>query len=89
RSGALSPQAFITEVAKVGDFYVVEGDSLWGMPRKITGDFVAHQTRPNPGDIRQVFLDSPGGPIFTRALDAVRHAQREWTPQADVAFGYV
>ncbi|MFL1549946.1 DUF4329 domain-containing protein [Pseudomonas sp. D47] len=89
RSGALSPQAFITEVAKAGKLYVIEGDQTWGQPRQITANFVPNQFRPNAGDIRQVFFDSPCGPIFTRALDAVRYAQRAWKPHTDVAFGYV
>lgn len=89
RSGALSPQAFVTEVAKAGDFFVVDGDRLWGPPRKIVADFVVNQARPNAGDIRAVFFDPPCGPIFTQAFDAVRYAQRMWKPQGNVAFGYV
>ena len=89
RSGALSPQAFIIETAKAGELRVVKGDSVWGEPRKITAGFVPYQTRPQPGDIRQVFADAPCGPIFTQAYDAVRYAQRHCAPQTDVAFGYV
>ena len=90
RSGALSPQAFISELAKAGELCVVRGSPIWGAPRKIAANnFVANQYRHNPGDIRQVLFDSPCGPIFTRALDAVRYAQRMWVPQIDVAFGYV
>lgn len=89
RSGALTPQAFVTQVAKAGELRVVEGSKLWGAPRQVTQDFVANQFIPNPGDIRQVFLDPPCSPIFTRAFDAVRYAQRLSQPQADLAFGYV
>lgn len=89
RSGVLTPQAFVTTVASLGELCVVKGGWFWGPARRITGAFTVPNTAPNPGDIRQVLFDSPCGPIFTRALDAVRYAQRLWTPQVDVAFGYV
>ena len=89
RSGALSPQAFVTEVAKAGDLYVAKGDPVWGMPRQIKTEFLAGVGELQAREIRQVPFDSPCGPIFTRALDAVRYAQRLWKPQAEVAFGYV
>ena len=89
RSGALLPQGFISEVAKAGNLSVIEGDRVWGPPRKLSGNFVANVPAANPGDIRAVFMDAPCSPIFTRAADAVRYAQRLWSPQADVAFGYV
>ncbi|WP_219266602.1 DUF4329 domain-containing protein [Pseudomonas sp. Xaverov 259] len=89
RSGALTPLEFVTEVAKAGELSVVKGDRVWGQPRRIRGELEASKTPPNPGDIRQVLFDSPCGPIFTRALDAVRYAQRMAKPQADVSFGYV
>ncbi|QXI59923.1 DUF4329 domain-containing protein [Pseudomonas sp. OE 28.3] len=89
RSGTLSPQDFITEVVKAGNLSVIEGDGVWGPPRKLVGDFVANIPPTHPGDIRAVFMDAPCSPIFTRAVDAVRYAQRLWKPQTEVAFGYV
>lgn len=89
RSGVLTPQDFVTTVAAAGELCVVKGGWFWGQARRITGAFTVPNTVPSPGDIRQIAFDSPCGPIFTRALDAVRYAQRMWTPQVDVAFGYV
>lgn len=89
RSGVLTPLEFVTLVAKAGKLCVVRGDRLWGQARQITGEFGTSNTAPNPGDIRQVLFDSPCGPIFTRAFDAVRYAQRMAKPQTDLSFGYV
>ena len=89
RSGTLSPQDFITEVVNAGHLSVIKGDRVWGPPRKLAGDFVANIPPTHPGDIRAVFMDAPCSPIFTRAADAVRYVQRLWTPQTEVAFGYV
>lgn len=89
RSGALSPQDFLTEIGKAGNFWVVKSSSLWGPPRQIKWAFLPDQYQPEPRAIREVSLDSPVGPMFTQALDAVRYAQRVSTPQAEVTFGYV
>lgn len=89
RDGALSPQAFMNTVAEAGILHVVEGDSLWGTPRRLKTGFALNQYRPKPLEIRQVNADSPCGPLFTRAFDAVRHVQRDYEPQVQVAMGYV
>jgi hypothetical protein len=89
RTGALSPQDFVNAVAKAGLLRVVKGDALWGSPRTLKPDFALNQYIPNPLAVRQVAADTPCSPIFTRALDAVRHVQLGWKPQAQVAFGYV
>ena len=89
RTGMISPQDFMNQVAKACTLQVVEGDALWGMPRTLKPSFALHQYRPNPLDIRQVSADSPCSPIFTRAIDAVRYVQRVWKPLAQVAVGYV
>ncbi|MBV4480346.1 DUF4329 domain-containing protein [Pseudomonas khavaziana] len=89
RSGALSPADFVTQVAKAGELRVVEGDRVWGPPRTVKVSFLANQPQTDARAIRAVFLDPPCGPLFTQAYDAVRHAQRLYKPQAEVAFGYV
>lgn len=89
RTGTLSPQDFVNAVAKAGLLRVVKGDALWGHPRTLKPEFALNQYIPNPLEVRQVAADSPCSPIFTRALDAVRHVQLAWKPQAQVAFGYV
>lgn len=89
RDGTLSPQDFVTQLAKAGEFCVVKGDALWGAARRITVKFIANVPPVPDQDIRAVLFDSPCGPVFTRALDAVRYAQRLSTPQADVGFGYL
>lgn len=89
RTGALSPQDFVNAVAKAGLLRVVKGDALWGQPRTLKPRFALNPYTPNPLSVRQVAADPPCTPIFTRALDAVRHVQLGWTPQAQVAFGYV
>ncbi|AKS06637.1 DUF4329 domain-containing protein [Pseudomonas trivialis] len=89
RSGALLPQAFIDQVARAGDMRVVEGSAVWGSPRRIQTGFVPNQDRAAPLAVRDVGADSPCGPIFTRALDAVRHVYRNWNAGAQVAVGYV
>ncbi|CRM62232.1 DUF4329 domain-containing protein [Pseudomonas sp. 58 R 3] len=89
RSGVLTPLEFVTLVAKAGKLSVVKNDRLWGQARQITGEFATSNATPNPGDIRQVLFDSACGPIFTRAFDAVRYAQRMAKSQTDVSFGYV
>ena len=86
---ALSPQDFVNAVAKAGLLRVVKGDALWGHPRTLKPNFALNQYIPNPLEVRQVTADSPCSPIFTRALDAVRHVQLAWKPQAQVAVGYV
>lgn len=89
RSGALLPQAFIDQVARAGNLRVVEGNAVWGSPRRIQIGFVPNQYRAGPLEVRDAEADSPCGPIFTRALDAVRHVYRNWNAQAQVAVGYV
>lgn len=89
RSGALSPQAFVTEIAKVGELCVVQGNTLWGPARQITLEFVPDQYRPGAAEIRQATYNPPCSPVFAQAFDAVRHAQGVASAQADVAFGYV
>ncbi|AZE82019.1 hypothetical protein C4J98_0578 [Pseudomonas orientalis] len=89
RDGALSPQDFVNQVAGAGEFCVVQGDALWGAARRVTVKFIANVPRVPDQEIRAVLFDSPCGPVFTRALDAVRYAQRHSRPQADVAFGYL
>ncbi|AZE52767.1 hypothetical protein C4K03_0583 [Pseudomonas synxantha] len=89
RSGVLSPQDFVTQVAKAGTLRVVKGDALWGPSRPITLEFLANVPEPADYFIREVFADSPCSPIFSRALDAVRYVQRLSTTGAEVAFGYV
>ncbi|QXQ19423.1 DUF4329 domain-containing protein [Pseudomonas tolaasii] len=89
RSGTLSPQDFVNVVAKAGALRVVEGDTLWGIPRTLKPNFALNQYRADPLAIVAVAADSACSPLFTRALDAVRHVQRRWQPQDHVAVGYV
>ncbi|SDL10190.1 protein of unknown function [Pseudomonas libanensis] len=89
RSGLLSPQDFVSQVAKAGTLRVVEGDRLWGLSRQITVEFSPHVPAPDPHFIREVFADSPCSPIFSLALDAVRYVQRVSTAAGEVTFGYV
>lgn len=89
RSGALTPNQFVTQAANAGELRVVEGDPVWGRPRMIRRTFVAYSPRPDDWTIRSASFDPPCSPMFTRALDAVRYAQRASTPLAEVAFGYV
>ncbi|WP_395609361.1 DUF4329 domain-containing protein [Pseudomonas sp. B22129] len=89
QTGELSPQDFVNLMAKAGDLRVVSGDALWGNPRRLKQGFALNPYRANPLEIVQVAADTPCGPIFTRAFDSVRHVQRGWKPQAQVALGYV
>lgn len=89
RAGTLSPQDFVNSVATAGELRVVEGSTLWGNPRTLKSGFALNPYRARPLEILLVAADSPCGPLFTRALDAVRHAQRSWQAQAQVAVGYV
>ena len=56
RSGTLSPQDFITEVVKAGNLSVIEGDGVWGPPRKLVGDFVANIPPTHPGDLSLIHI---------------------------------
>ncbi|WP_104904030.1 DUF4329 domain-containing protein [Pseudomonas sp. LH1G9] len=89
RSGTLLPVDFVTQVAKAGDLRVVNGNRLWGHPRRLSGPFVPDLAEVAALAIKQVFADAPCGPLFTQAYDAVRHVQRVSSPQAQVQFGYV
>lgn len=89
RSGALAPVDFVTQVAKAGDLQVVNGNHLWGYPRRLSGPFVPNLISQAALALKQVFADAPCSPIFTQAYDAVRYAQRLSSPQAQLRFGYV
>lgn len=89
RTQALLPKEFADTVAQAGDLRVVQGDILWGSPRRLSPRFALNQYRLNPWEIVQVFADPPCGPVFTRALDAVRDLQRRGTSDAHVEIGYV
>ncbi|MBO0494810.1 DUF4329 domain-containing protein [Pseudomonas sp. Marseille-Q1929] len=89
RAQALLPKDFTDTVAEAGDLRVVQGDTLWGSPRRLKMRFALNQYRPDPRAIIQVSADSPCGPVFSRALDAVRHLQRRRTSGAHVEIGYV
>ncbi len=81
RSGTLLPVDFVTQVAKAGDLRVVNGNRLWGHPRRLSGPFVPDLAEVAALAIKQVFADAPCGPLFTQAYDAVRHVQRVSSPR--------
>ncbi len=89
RTQALLPQDFVESVVRAGELRVVQGDTLWGSPRLLRPRFALNQYQVKPWEVRSTLAHSPCGPTFTRALDAVRHVQRHWQPQARVAIGYV
>ena len=89
RTQALLPKEFVDSVARAGELRVVQGDTLWGSPRLLRPRFALNPYQAKPWEVMSTLADSPCSPIFTRALDAVRHVQRHWHPQARVAVGYV
>lgn len=89
RTQDLLPQDFVESVVRAGELRVVQGDTLWGSPRLLRPRFALNQYQAKPWEVISTPADSPCGPIFTRPLDAVRHVQRHWRPQARVAVGYV
>lgn len=89
RNGTLLPGDFVGQVAKAGDLRVVKGNAVWGFARRLSGPFVANLQTPPVLEIKQVFADAPCSPIFARADDAVRYAQRLSSPRPEVQFGYV
>lgn len=89
RMQTLLPKDFTDIVAQAGDLRVVQGDTLWGSPRRLKIRFALNPYRPNPWEVAQVSANSPCGPVFSRALDAVRDLQRRRTSDAHVEIGYV
>ncbi|QJI15222.1 hypothetical protein HKK58_22585 [Pseudomonas sp. ADAK22] len=89
RAGTLLPGDFVGQVAKAGDLRVIKGNALWGFARRVSAPFVANLATLPALEIKQVFADAPCSPIFARADDAVRYAQRLASPRPEVQFGYV
>ncbi|KGE69407.1 MULTISPECIES: DUF4329 domain-containing protein [Pseudomonas] len=89
RTQALLPQDFVESVVRAGELRVVQGDTLWGSPRLLRPRFALNPYPAKPWEVISTAADSPCGPMFTRAMDAMRYVQRRWQPQARVAVGYV
>lgn len=88
-AGTLLPGDFVTKIAQAGVLRVVEGNDLWGPARQIGAEFIPNAYRVEALLVRATLADPPYSPIFTRAIDAVRHVHRSYKAGAQRAFGYV
>lgn len=87
RTGELTPAEFVTRLGNAGVLRVVEGSQAWGIPRRITGAFVAVQVEPLM--IRNALADPAFSPIFTQQKDAVRYAHEHRRHGEHLQFGYI
>lgn len=87
RKGELTPTEFVTRLGKTGVLRVVQGSPAWGVPRRISGEFIAFQVAPLM--IRNALADPAFSPLFANEKDAIRYVHERCRHSENLQFGYL
>lgn len=71
RTHTLKATEYVGQIVRTGDLYVVEGNTLWGNPGKVTTHW---KPSPEPAPVPLATEQPALSPVFTQAQDAARYA---------------
>ena len=86
RNNTLKPTAYVGQIVRTGDLYVVEGSALWGNPGKVE---VNWKPSPTPVAVSQATEQPAYSPVFTQEEDAVRYAHQHMGARTKRQFGFI
>ena len=86
RSNTLKPSEFVAQIVRAGALNVVSGSALWGNPGQVS---TAWKPLPEPQALYQVTQSPPYSPVFTQALDAMRHVRQQLGARKQRQFGVI
>lgn len=86
RTHTLKATEYVGQIVRTGDLYVVEGNTLWGNPGKVTTHW---KPSPEPAPVPLATEQPALSPVFTQAQDAARYAHHRMGARTKRQFGFI
>lgn len=86
RNNTLKPTAYVAQIVRTGDLYVVEGSALWGNPGKVDTSW---RPSPTPVAVSQATDQPEYSPVFSQEEDAVRYAHQHMGARTKRQLGFI